>query len=66
MTFEQLSNGDTFTCNGTIWRKRSSRTATLWPVRPGAGELGATWCYFSASDRVNHRLDSHLIEELTQ
>lgn len=53
MTFNQIATGNFFKCNGNLWCKRSTRTATLWPERPGAGPLGATWSYFRNTDRVN-------------
>lgn len=52
MTFNQIAPNTLFRHNGNVWRKRSTRTAELYPLRPGAGPLGATWFYFRNADRV--------------
>lgn len=45
--FSELVNGDIFTFNGTMFKKKSSRTAFIYG-RPNR------WFYFSKTDLVHH------------
>ena len=47
--FERLPFGLIFEKNGTIFRKKSSRTAEI--IRPT--EYAGTWFYFSANELAN-------------
>ena len=42
--FADLAIGEIFSCNGNVWRKRSSRTATSMGVNM------PPWAYFRAND----------------
>ena len=44
--FHQVTVGETFHCNGNVWRKRSSRTAVM--VRPV--EYAGKWFYFRQNE----------------
>ena len=47
--FSQVQIGDTFTFNGSVWLKRSSRSAQVsLPKRSGP-----PWFYFSGKDIVD-------------
>ena len=46
--FKDANIGDTFECNGNLWTKRSSRTASgIWPACLPA------WAYFGGHEVVN-------------
>jgi hypothetical protein len=48
--FSQAAIGETFWCNGNIWTKRTSRTATgIWPA------CLPSWSYFGQSEIVKVR-----------
>ncbi len=47
--FSQVNIGESFTYNGNLWLKRSSRTAEISRPCVSAG----TWFYFSGSDVVD-------------
>jgi len=46
-TFKQLAVGESFSCNGNNWVKRSTRTASgIWPA------CLPEWSYFKGSERI--------------
>ena len=46
--FKDANIGDTFECNGNLWTKKSSRTASgIWPAYLPA------WAYFGGYEVVN-------------
>ena len=46
--FKDAKIGDTFECNGNLWTKKSTRTASgIWPAYLPA------WAYFGGHEVVN-------------
>lgn len=47
-TFDQVAIGETFSCNGNNWLKKSTRTAAgIWPACLPA------WAYFRANETTS-------------
>tara|TARA_R110000823_G_scaffold297003_1_gene417018 strand:+ start:50 stop:229 length:180 start_codon:yes stop_codon:yes gene_type:complete len=56
-TFNDLSIGAVFKFNGSVWEKKSTRTAWLLERRHSSSEalsICGTWFYFGKAERINN------------
>ena len=53
-TFSELTVGEKFKFNGSVWTKRSARTAWLMEQNKDQWHASLIWFFFSKLERINN------------